>query len=229
MGRTKDKVDRKHKSDKSPSGKICPNKSLTPVLGTPPQNSDDDNVGILSTGGTGTNNKLPQSDIAIDNNVAVPTGETSDNINSASNGGYTATDNNATPINKHPPGILFGVDVGIPPGETNPTNDNVDNTDTGTIGTPHPLVDEAEDCVKTTNVAVEVGHHAVCVAVGENNSSASKPIMCTIDSDNVPAPNISTPNSSTPQKLNKNVIVRVSKELLLFVIFLHNKTKFMQF
>ena len=228
MGRTKDKADRKCKSDKSPADKIGPDKSLMPVLGTPPQNSVDNSVGISLAGGTGTNNKLPQSDIAIDNNVAIPTGETSDNIDNASNGGNAATDNNATPVNKHPPGILFGVDVGVPSGETNLTEDNVDNTDAGTTGAPHLLVNKAKDYVNTTNVAVEVGHPAVCVAVRENNGSASKPITRIIDSEDVPAPNISTPNSSTPQKLNENVIVRVSKELLFFVIYLHNETKFMQ-
>ena len=128
MGHTKDEADRKRKSDKSPSGKIGPDKSLTPVLGTPPQNSVDDNVGILSAWGTGTDNKLPQSDIGINNNVAVPTGEKSDNINNTLKGGNTATDNNLTLVNKHPPGILFGVDIGVPSGETNLTKDNVDNT-----------------------------------------------------------------------------------------------------
>jgi hypothetical protein len=104
----------------------------------------------------------------------------------------------------------------------------MDNTDAGTTGAPHPLVDKAEDCVNTTNVVVEVGHPAVCVVVGENNGSASKPITCIIDSEDVPAPNISTPNISTPQKLNENVIVHVSKELLFFVIFLHNETQITQ-
>jgi hypothetical protein len=73
------------------------------------------------------------------------------------------------------------------------------------------------------NVAVKVGHPAVCVAVGENNGSASKPIARIIDSEDVPAPNISTLNSSTPQKQNENVIVRVSKELIFFVIFYTTK------
>jgi hypothetical protein len=228
MGRTKENASRSRKSDKSPSGKIGPDKSSRPVLGTPPQNSVRDKVGISSGGGTGTNDILPPSDIAIDDNVAVPMGEMSDNINNASNGGNTTTDNNATPVNEHPPGILFGVNIGVPSGETNLTNDNVDNTDPGTTGTLHPLVNEAEDCVNTTNVAVEVGHPAVCVAVGENNSSASKPSTRIIDSEDVPAPNISTPNSSTPQKRKENVIVHVSKELLVFVILLHNETKFKQ-
>ena len=155
-------------------------------------------------------------------------GESSDDIDNASNGGNAATDNNATPVNKHLPGILFVADVVVRSGETNLTNNNMDNTDAGTTGAPHPLVDKAEDCVNTTNVVVEVGHPAVCVAVGENNGSASKPITCIIDSEDVPAPNISTPNISTPQKLNENVIVHVSKELLFFVIFLHNETKFTQ-
>ena len=57
----------------------------------------------------------------------------------------------------------------------------------------------------------------------KNNGSASKPIACIIDSEDVPAPNISTLNSSTPQKQNENVIVRVSKELIFFVIFYTTK------
>ena len=123
-------------------------------------------------GGAGTDNILPPPDNAIDNNFVVPTRETSDNIDSASIGGIAKTDNNATPVNEHPPHILFGVNVGVPSGETNLTDDNVDNTDPGTTVTPNPLEDEAKDCVNMANVAVEVGHPVVRVVVEDNNSSA---------------------------------------------------------
>jgi hypothetical protein len=164
----------------------------------------------------------------IDNNFAVPTGETSDYINNASIGGKAKTDNSATSVDEHPPGNLFGVNASIPSGETNLTNDKVDNTYPGTTGTPNPLVDKAEDCVNTANIAVEIGHPEVRVMVEDNNSSASKPSMRIIDSDNVSAPNISTLNSSNPQKLNINENLNVSKELLFFLLFWYIETNFTQ-
>ena len=92
-------------------------------------------------GGTGTDGKLPPPDNAIGDSVGLPTGETADNIDNASIGGKAKTDNNATPVDEHPPGILFGINVGVPSGETDLTNNNVGNKDPGTTGTQNSLVD----------------------------------------------------------------------------------------
>ncbi len=151
------------------------------------------------------------------------------NLKHASTGDKANTDNNATTFDKHSPGILTDVNVGLPSNENEPidaslTNNNVGSSNVpATTGNQEPLVAEAEACDNRINDSVAVGHYGVCVAVEDKNSNASE-----LPTEGIESAGVQILNISTHQKLNENVIVRVSKEVLFFVIFLHNKTKFTQ-
>jgi hypothetical protein len=161
-------------------------------------------------------------------NANALSGETEHNLKHASTGNKANTDNNVTTFDKHSPGNLPGVNVSLPSNEKEPidtrlTDNNVGSNTPATTGNQEPLVAEAKACDNRINDSVAVGHYDVCVAVEDKNSNASE-----LPTEGIESAGVQDPNISTPQKRKENVIVHVSIELLFFVIFLHNKTKFTQ-
>jgi hypothetical protein len=178
-------------SNNTPSGGKGTNKSLTPVVGPTGPSSIDHNVGVVSGWGSA-------DDLLVSVNDDVHPRETAQNIKHALIDNKANTDNNATTFDKHSPGKLLDVNVGVPSNETEPiearvTNHNMGSNAPATKGNQDPLVAEAKACDNRINDSVAVGHSGVRVAVEDKNSSASELPTEWIESAGVQDPNVSTP------------------------------------
>ena len=201
---------RKHKGGKTPNssnsnsplGGKGVDKSSTPIVGPTRPSLIDHNVGVVSGGG-GADDIL----VSVNNHVLLR--ETTDNVEHASIGYKVKTDNNATTFDKHLPGKLLDVNIGVPSNETESmearvTNYNVGSNAPASTSNQEPLVAEAKAYDNRINDSVAVGHYGVRVAVKDKNSNASE-----LPTEGIESAGVQVPNISTPLKQKENVIVHV--------------------